>query len=159
MAISRKLKSICDDFGLTPDGVRYALEQYQRVVTELTGGRFSKLTYDAALIIDEVEACRADLCGECDMQARLMTLEEAQGADYCWFESYMTGVAQPASVQISAELWHGKHTSDIEFCGWSTHFVLDEEYGKAWRCWTTRPTDEQREAAKWNADENHRGGF
>ena len=23
-------------------------------------------------------------------------------------------------------------------------------YGKTWRCWTARPTDEQREAAKWN---------
>lgn len=24
------------------------------------------------------------------------------------------------------------------------------EYGKTWRCWTSRPTDEQREEAKWN---------
>lgn len=23
-------------------------------------------------------------------------------------------------------------------------------YGKTWRCWTSRPTDEQREAAKWD---------
>ena len=23
-------------------------------------------------------------------------------------------------------------------------------YGKSWRCWTSRPTDEQREAVKWN---------
>lgn len=25
-------------------------------------------------------------------------------------------------------------------------------YGKTWRCWTSRPTDEQREKVKWNAD-------
>lgn len=25
-----------------------------------------------------------------------------------------------------------------------------EDYGKTWRCWTAEPTDEQREAAKWN---------
>lgn len=25
-----------------------------------------------------------------------------------------------------------------------------DEYGKTWRCWTSRPTDEQRKAVKWN---------
>lgn len=25
-----------------------------------------------------------------------------------------------------------------------------EDYGKTWRCWTARPTDEQREAVKWD---------
>lgn len=26
-----------------------------------------------------------------------------------------------------------------------------DDYGKTWRCWSARPTDEQREAAKWDA--------
>jgi len=26
---------------------------------------------------------------------------------------------------------------------------LPKEYGKTWRCWTSRPTDEQREAIPW----------
>ena len=30
--------------------------------------------------------------------------------------------------------------------GW---YKLDD-YGKTWRCWTSRPTDEQREAVKWD---------
>ena len=25
-----------------------------------------------------------------------------------------------------------------------------DKYGKEWRCWTARPTDEQRKAAKWD---------
>ena len=25
----------------------------------------------------------------------------------------------------------------------------DSGYGKTWRCWTSRPTDEQREATPW----------
>lgn len=25
-----------------------------------------------------------------------------------------------------------------------------EDYGKTWRCWTARPTDEQRKAVKWD---------
>lgn len=30
--------------------------------------------------------------------------------------------------------------------GW---YKLDD-YGKTWRCWTSKPTDEQREAVKWD---------
>ena len=28
-------------------------------------------------------------------------------------------------------------------------WLLDEDYGKTWRCWTFQPTDEQREATPW----------
>lgn len=27
-----------------------------------------------------------------------------------------------------------------------------QSYGKTWRCWTARPTDEQKEAAPWASD-------
>ena len=27
----------------------------------------------------------------------------------------------------------------------------ESRYGKSWRCWTSRPTDEQRKAVKWDA--------
>ena len=27
---------------------------------------------------------------------------------------------------------------------------LEEGYGKTWRCWTSQPTEEQREAVKWD---------
>lgn len=26
----------------------------------------------------------------------------------------------------------------------------DDNYGKKWRCWSAKPTDEQRQAVKWN---------
>lgn len=52
-----EMLAICDDFGLTPEGVRFALEQYQDVVSTLTNGRFSKLTYPAGLIIDTAMDC------------------------------------------------------------------------------------------------------
>ena len=28
--------------------------------------------------------------------------------------------------------------------------LFDVDYGKIWRCWTSRPTDEQRKATPWN---------
>ena len=27
--------------------------------------------------------------------------------------------------------------------------LFDADYGKTWRCWTSRPTQEQRQAVKW----------
>ena len=57
MSMCLLFKKICDDFGLTPFGVRHALEQYQIIITELTDGFFSKLTYDAPVILDRVKEC------------------------------------------------------------------------------------------------------
>lgn len=57
MPISIKLAKLCADFGLTPYGVRYALEQYQKVIVELTDGKLGKLTYPAELICDTARDC------------------------------------------------------------------------------------------------------
>jgi len=42
---------------------------------------------------------------------------------------------------------------DSETPGAFLYCERPDEYGKTWRCWTARPTDEQREAVKWNADD------
>ena len=47
------LKKLCDDYGLTPEGVRHAIETYQKIITEITGGRLSKLTYDVDYVLEE----------------------------------------------------------------------------------------------------------
>ena len=41
---------------------------------------------------------------------------------------------------------------DVCFCGFraSADYYDLEEYGMSWRCWTLRPTDEQRNEVKWN---------
>lgn len=57
MPISIRLSKLCADFGLTPYGVRYALEQYQKVIVELTDGKLGKLTYPAELICDTARDC------------------------------------------------------------------------------------------------------
>lgn len=36
-------------------------------------------------------------------------------------------------------------------CGFGECFIENwNEYGKTWRCWNYRPTDEQRKMVKWN---------
>lgn len=57
-----KLKEICDNYGLTPDGVDFALSQYQKVICELTNGRMSKCTYSAVDIIHTVTDVFCDGC-------------------------------------------------------------------------------------------------
>ena len=57
MSTNLSFKKICDDFGLTEIGVRHALEQYQIIITELTHGFFSKLTYDAPVILNKAREC------------------------------------------------------------------------------------------------------
>lgn len=80
-------------------------------------------------------------------QPRVMTLEEAlsQLWDYCYIEAEV----RPHSKM--REKLCGTHRL---YC--TTSIVLerqtrgDKEYGKTWRCWNTRPTDEQRDATPWN---------
>lgn len=80
-------------------------------------------------------------------QPRVLTLEEVrlQTWDYCYIEAEV----KPHSKML--ETLCGTHRL---YC--TTSIMLekqtrgDEEYGKTWRCWTAKPTDEQRKAAKWD---------
>ena len=36
---------------------------------------------------------------------------------------------------------------------WENVAYLRENYGKTWRCWTSRPTEEQRKAVPWEDDD------
>lgn len=72
---------------------------------------------------------------------RVMTLEELKSCDRetIWFQVKSDNTIQQLIQDGIATLifigllhnWNG--------------------YGTVWRCWTTRPTDEQRKAAKWDA--------
>ena len=32
----------------------------------------------------------------------------------------------------------------------AVRYLMDADYGKTWRCWSRRPTDKERKAAKWD---------
>lgn len=64
-----------------------------------------------------------------------MTWEEVKSASECaWIEDkkfdYASGYRSSDGVR-----------------GWAK--VLQEDYGKTWRCWSRKPTDEERSAAEW----------
>ena len=87
-----------------------------------------------------------------DKMPRLMTLEEVlqhNNQDGCiWFE-------QPTYNAVAAFIIRDEAYTEV-----ISPYILGEPidhgymankyYGKAWRCWTQKPTDAQREAEKWN---------
>lgn len=56
------LKKIADKYGLTKEGVDFALRQYQRVICEITNGRMSKLSYYASDILAVANDVQCDGC-------------------------------------------------------------------------------------------------
>lgn len=84
-------------------------------------------------------------------EPRVMTWKEAQASvnsgPFIIMEvrdSTGTEVDYGVLVEDSYEMSEGSLLTVCNF------WMLEEEYGKCFRCWTSRPTDEQREVVKWN---------
>lgn len=70
-------------------------------------------------------------------EARLLTLIEASG----------TQDGEPIFAELRDDDFPGVWI--IAYPGeWNS--MHRAQYNKTWRCWTSRPTDEQREATPWN---------
>ena len=77
-------------------------------------------------------------------EPRLMTLDEAEKAGICWLES-RSGIIEACRVAVNLN----RKKVTIGRISLSPIHVPLENYGRTWRCWTSRPTDEQRKAVKW----------
>ena len=78
-------------------------------------------------------------------EPRVMTPTEAYTADFVYVE--FDGVITPAlrtskEREGHRESYFATQQLDGEWMRW-------DDYGITWRCWTSRPTDEQRQAVKW----------
>lgn len=56
------LEKVAADYGLTPEGVAFALDQYQTVISEITHGRMSKLSYYARDILSVANDVQCNGC-------------------------------------------------------------------------------------------------
>ena len=85
-------------------------------------------------------------------EPRVMTLDEVKcSSDPVWLE-WRYVYTKPAllhSDQITTEDCRNAITFTL-FGSEEWYIFADDGYGKSWRCWTARPTDEQREAEVWN---------
>lgn len=112
------------------------------------GGSYSKVTCSSILAADALALLK-------EQEARVMTLEEVKqhdNQDGCvWFE-------QPTYNAVAAFVRQDEDCTEI-----ISPYLLGEPinhgymsntfYAKAWRAWTSRPTEEQRKAVPWEDDD------
>ena len=103
------------------------------------GDAFSEEYWEAVEIaIDALEA----------QEPRVMTLEEALGAEECWLER-KDGCVTVASIALNGQDSGGYDVDSNELNTMRSFIFHSGYYGKYWRCWNIRPTDAQREATAW----------
>lgn len=88
-------------------------------------------------------------------EPRVMTLEEVKAMDrltYCVIEPHSKVIKNTFNAEYGGIVTLGtENFLDFGLYGDTNRYRRTESgYGKTWRCWTSRPTDEQREATPWN---------
>lgn len=96
---------------------------------------------DALALIRQQQARIAEL--EAAQMARVMSLKDAEKSDVCWLEIKDMDRVMPCRIR-----WYYNSYFIKLFEGAPERFT-EAEYGTELRCWTKRPTDEQREATPW----------
>lgn len=88
---------------------------------------------------DFIELCRAS------DEPHLLDFDEVVGGDECWFEA-----VNGACGYADCYAYTGTGEVQIFRCKYDNpQYITASNYLKTWRCWTSRPTDEQRKAVKW----------
>ena len=82
-------------------------------------------------------------------EPRVMTLEEIDDDDAYWFEEKYGKKSLGRNVLIHSieEYAREPYITLVYTYGEASYKI--SEYGQTWRLWTSKPTDEQREAASW----------
>lgn len=155
---SDRLGKICANHGLTPDGVEFALEQYQKVICEITHGMLSKLTYEADHVL---EVAQERWCNTCELkeakEARVLAVNEVRAhiGEVLWMEvepdedGHMISMTPVALDDIRTDM--NDDYEEDEYLVFSDGFDPASQYGHWYRLWTARPTEEQRKAVEWDA--------
>ena len=95
-----------------------------------------------------------------EQEPKVLTREELKQFDErpCWFESHGTYMGQKGfwiipymftCYETMYYVYPLMQINDRRDCHYSELGL--SAYNKAWRCWTSRPTDEQRKAVTWDA--------
>ena len=78
-------------------------------------------------------------------EPRVMEFDDVVGGDECWLEA-VNGACGYADCYACT----GTGEVQVFRCKYDNpQYIISRDYLKTWRCWTSRPTDEQREAVPW----------
>ena len=82
-------------------------------------------------------------------EPRVMTLGQVRDeADHMYLEKHSKTGSDLYGCAIRGD-WDG-YGIELLMSEYDTARERWSDYGERWRCWTSRPTDEQREAIPWN---------
>ena len=82
---SNRLDEICENYGLTPYGVEFALAQYQKVICDITNGMLSKLTYKADHVLEVAQERWCNTCELKETQEPVKPEIGKNGCGSCWY--------------------------------------------------------------------------
>ena len=100
--------------------------------------------YDYAYV--EVETLEDALALLKAQEPRVMDFDDVVGGDECWLEA-----VNGACGYADCYAYTGTGEVQVFRCKYDNpQYIMGRDYLKTWRCWTSRPTDEQREAIPWN---------
>ena len=85
-------------------------------------------------------------------EPRVMTLEEVKMLDSDYY--YLESMRSPGKELREIVGAYGLTCVTWPSITWARQTMGDSGYGKTWRCWTSRPTEEQREATSWQGSSN-----
>lgn len=80
-------------------------------------------------------------------EPRVMTLEEVKMLDSDYY--YLESMRSPGKELREIVGAYGLTCVTWPSITWARQTMGDSGYGKTWRCWTSRPTEEQRRATPW----------
>lgn len=104
--------------------------------------------YDRMVVVSNACNLIEELLKE--QEPRVLTLEEVENSDApVIVDSYdMPLYYASFEPEFSNETWARFYTLGEE--GFTKFLIEDYNKANMWRCWSSRPTDEQREAVKWD---------
>lgn len=111
-----------------------ALDKEQLYVNHISMKDFNELLADALELLKEREARVIDI-------SEIYTAKKLD----VWFEDKGDNIVHPLML-IETEMTNKSQTAFF----FPMMVRPIKAYGKTWRCWTARPTDEQRDATPWN---------
>ena len=80
-------------------------------------------------------------------EPRVIDFDDVVGGDECWLEA-VNGACGYADCYACT----GTGEVQVFRCNFDNpQYIMASDYLKTWRCWTSRPTDEQREAIPWES--------
>ena len=85
-------------------------------------------------------------------EPHVLTLEEACGRNYCFYEYRATRYIEPASVVMSGLLLNDSEplVEVFRIGREGPAYVAMKDYGHEWRCWDRMPEDKQKEEEPWD---------